>query len=62
MTDSALSILQREGEKRGAAGHVPDREDFDEHVRFYRSATRITRTLLAFVALFLLGLYYLLAR
>jgi len=62
MADSALGILQREGEQRGASGHVPDTQDFDEHVRFYQSALRITRMFLAFMVTLLLGMYFFLVR
>ena len=62
MADSALGILIREGERRGASGHVPDAQDFDEHVRFYKSAVRIARLSLAFVAVLLVGMYFFLVR
>lgn len=62
MADSALGILQREGEQRGASGHVPDTQDFDEHVRFYRGALGIVRTFLAFMVVLLLGMYFFLVR
>lgn len=62
MADSAMGILQREGERRGASGHVPDTQDFDEHVRFYKSALRIARMFLAFMVVLLLGMYFFLVR
>lgn len=62
MADSALSILQREGEKRAAAGHVPDVEDFDEHLRFYKGAVRFARTVIVLLAILLLGMYFFLVR
>jgi hypothetical protein len=62
MADSAFSILQREGEQRGATGHVPDTEDFDEHVSFYKGAIRFTRMFLAFMAVLLLGMYFFLVK
>ncbi|WP_045835211.1 hypothetical protein [Hyphomicrobium sp. 99] len=62
MADSAMGILRREGERRGASGHVPDTQDFDEHVRFYQSALRIVRIFLVFIAVLLLGMYFFLVR
>jgi hypothetical protein len=62
MADSALSILKREGEQRGATGHVPDTKDFDEHLSFYKSAIRFTRIFLAFMAVLLVGMYFFLVR
>ena len=62
MAVSALEILQREGEQRDATGHVPDTADFDEHVRFYRRAVRITRMVIAFMAVLLLGMYFFLVK
>jgi hypothetical protein len=62
MSDSALSILQREGEQRGASGHVPDTHDFDEHVAFYKSVMRFTRMFLVCMAVLLLGMYFFLVR
>lgn len=56
MADSALGILQRAGEQRGADGHFPDAADFDEHVIFYKSALRFTRIFVALVALLLIGM------
>jgi hypothetical protein len=62
MADSALSIIQREGELRGATGHVPDSQDFDEHVRFYKSALFITRVFIASMIVLLGGMYLFLVR
>lgn len=62
MADSALGILQREGEQRGAAGHVPDNADFDAHVSFYKGVLRVARLFLAFMAVLLLGMYFFLVR
>lgn len=62
MADSALRILQRDGEQRGAAGHVPDTEDFDEHVRFYKGTLSVTRIFIVFMAVLLLGMYFFLVR
>lgn len=62
MADSALGILQREGEQRGAAGNVPDTADFDEHVSFYKGVLRLTRTVIAFLAVLLIGMYFFLVR
>ena len=56
MTDSALSILKREGEQGG------DAADFDQHIAFYRGALRITRMVIAFIACLLLGMYFFLVR
>ena len=62
MADSALGILIREGERRGALGHIPNAQDFDEHVRFYKSALRIARLCLASIAVLLLGMFFFLVR
>jgi hypothetical protein len=43
-------------------GHVPDTQDFDEHVRFYQGELRIARMFLAFMAALLLGMYFFLIR
>ena len=60
---SSLDILQREGEQRGAvAGNDPDDREFDEHLNFYKSALRLTRTCLAFLVLLLLAMYFFLVR
>lgn len=56
MTDSALSILQREGEQEGNAA------DFDEHIAFYKSALRITRIVIALIVCLLLAMYFFLVR
>ncbi len=62
MAESALGILQRAGEQRGAAGHVPDANDFDEHLAFYKSALHLTRIVIAFIAVLVLGMYLFLVR
>lgn len=56
MTDSALNILQREGEQRG------DPADFDEHVDFYKGALRIARIFIALMAVLLLAMYFFLVK
>jgi hypothetical protein len=56
MTESALSILQKEGEQGGNAA------DFDQHIAFYKSALRVTRTVIAFIICLLLAMYFFLVR
>jgi hypothetical protein len=41
MAETSLGVLKREGEIRGSSGHDPGAADFDEHVRFYKSALRV---------------------
>jgi hypothetical protein len=62
MAESALGILQREGEQRGAAGHFPDASDFDDHVRFYQSTVRFVRIAIAAIAVLLVGMYLFLVK
>ena len=56
MTSSALSVLQKEGGQGG------DAADFDQHIAFYKSALRITRAVIAFLACLLLAMYFFLVR
>jgi hypothetical protein len=56
MTESALSILKKEGEQGGNAA------DFDQHIAFYKSALRIMRTVIAFIICLLLAMYFFLVR
>lgn len=63
MAQSSLSILQGEGEQRGAVSrHGLGASDFDEHISFYKGALRLTRIFIIFMAVLLLALYFFLVR
>ncbi|HVZ05639.1 aa3-type cytochrome c oxidase subunit IV [Hyphomicrobium sp.] len=53
---TSFGILEREGELRGASepsGYVPDRADFDEHIRTYRAFKKILLIAIAHIAVLL---------
>lgn len=58
---SSFGILEREGELRGASeppGFVPDRADFDEHIRTYRAFKKIVLIVIAHLAVLLALMAY----
>ena len=58
MAETSLGELKREGELRGSADHDPSSADFDEHVRFYKSALRGAVIFVAHVVVILLALFF----
>ena len=62
MADTSLDVLQHAGEMRGESGTMPNAEDFDEHVRFYKQTLRVVAIFLAHIAVLLLAMYFFLVR
>lgn len=62
---SSFDILEEEGLKRGGAkgSHAsPDAQDFEDHMRTYRSFLHVIMISIAFLAVLLLAMAYFLVR